>query len=83
MEGNMTKFFAHLRGNNIVSQPIPLQAQDLLAAKKEAWGAYGDGYKDHWIDICAAREFLQGEIEAGETIISRRMTDRAWSPVVL
>lgn len=72
------KYFAHLRGHNISSQPIPLDAQDLNAAKQEAWAAYGGGYKDHWIEICAAQEFIPGEIEAGEALLSRRLTDRAW-----
>lgn len=73
-----TKYFAHLRGNNIISQPIPLQAQDLQAAKQEAWAAYGDGYAQHWIEICEAAEFTPGEIEAGAALLSRRLTDRAW-----
>lgn len=72
------KFFAHLRGDNITRRPDPLQAQTLDEAKKEAWGTFGDGYKDHWIEICEAAEYTPGEVEAGATLLSRHLNDRSW-----
>ena len=72
-----TRYYAQVRGNDTIAQPTPLAAETLEDAKREAWAAYGDGFRHHWLDICEAID-VDGEIMAGRTLLSRRLTDRAW-----